>query len=140
MTSSLNSLDNINEPIKGIDIPVICRYFTSINGGEFSKTAALFAEDGTLYAPFETGIKGREAIAIYLEKEAQGFKLYPCQGITEIVEENLQTIKVSGRVQTPFFTVNVSWQFLLNFDQQIIFVKVKLLASPQELLQLKQIS
>ena len=38
----------------------------------------------------------------------------------------------------PLFGVNVSWLFILNSQQQIVSTTVKLLASPQELLNLRR--
>jgi hypothetical protein len=40
-------------------------------------------------------------------------------------------------VQTSAFGINVAWLFLLNSHQKILSVTVKLLASPQELLNLR---
>ncbi|MGL5076282.1 MAG: hypothetical protein ACRDBG_10685, partial [Waterburya sp.] len=58
---------------------VIDNYFATINREDFEQTAALFAEDGKLLAPFEDPILGRDAIALYLHKEAKGMKLLPQQ-------------------------------------------------------------
>ena len=41
-------------------------YFETMNAGDFEPTAAMFAGDGVLNAPFEEPIVGREAIAPYL--------------------------------------------------------------------------
>ncbi|MGB3691412.1 MAG: hypothetical protein WA999_01710, partial [Spirulinaceae cyanobacterium] len=123
--------------IENIEEPVIINYFVTINHGKFIETAALFAEEGELLAPFEKPILGKEAIASYLSKEAKGMKLLPQQGIYELNEDDLETIKVTGKVKTPLFSVNVAWHFCLNSDQQITTIKIKLLASPQELLGLQ---
>ncbi len=126
-------------PIKNIEEPVIINYFATINQGKFVETAALFAEEGKLLAPFEKPIIGKEAIATYLSKEAKGMKLLPHQGIHESTEDDLvEIIKVTGQVKTSLFSVNVAWHFCLNSDQQITTAKIKLLASPQELLGLQQ--
>jgi hypothetical protein len=137
MTSSVSVTDTNKIIIDGITESVIISYFTTLNSGEFKGTAALFAENGALYAPFESPIVGREAITNYLEAEAKGMKLLPREGIKETVEEDLQLVKVTGKVETPLFGVNVSWQFLLTPEAEILAAKVKLLASPQELLKLR---
>ncbi|GAB4548520.1 MAG: hypothetical protein Tsb0014_43240 [Pleurocapsa sp.] len=117
---------------------VIINYFSSINQEDFTQTASLFAEDGTLLAPFEKPIIGKGAIASYLSKEAKGMKLFPAQEIHEDTEDGAKKIKVIGKVKTTLFTVNTAWFFSLNKHQQIVRVKIKLLASPQELLGLRE--
>jgi hypothetical protein len=116
---------------------VIDSYFDTINRKNFEQTAALFAEDGKLFAPFEEPIIGRNAIALYLNKEAKGIKLLPQKKIGELTEDKAEQIKVTGKVKTSLFTVNVAWFFNLNLEQQITRAKIKLLASPQELLGLR---
>ena len=139
MTFSVATVADINSvTIDGITETVILDYFATLNGGNFVKTAALFAENGALHAPFEPLIIGKEAIATYLAAEAKGMKLLPREGIKETVEEDLQLVRVTGKVETPLFGVNVSWQFLLTPEDEILAVKVKLLASPQELLKLRR--
>ncbi|MGC1393101.1 MAG: ketosteroid isomerase family protein, partial [Coleofasciculaceae cyanobacterium] len=123
--------------IEGISESVILDYFATMNSGDFEATAALFAEAGTMQPPFAEPIMGREAIANYLKTEAQGMQLAPRQGQSEILEEEIQ-IQVSGKVQTSVFGVNVSWIFILSPQQEILFTKIKLLASPQELLNLRR--
>ncbi|MDY7022683.1 MAG: nuclear transport factor 2 family protein [Cyanobacteriota bacterium] len=123
--------------IQGVTEVQILQYFRTFNSGEFQTTAALFAEDGLLEAPFEDSIYGREAIAIYLETEAQGMQLRPQKGVSETLENAQQQVQVMGKVKTPLFWVNVAWQFILNSDGEIAVVTVKLLASLQELLNLQ---
>ncbi|MGB5962676.1 MAG: ketosteroid isomerase family protein [Coleofasciculaceae cyanobacterium] len=123
--------------IEGISESVILDYFATMNSGDFEATAALFAETGTMQPPFAEPVMGQEAIANYLKTEAQGMQLAPRQGQSEILEEEIQ-IQVSGKVQTSVFGVNVSWIFILNPQQEILFTKIKLLASPQELLNLRR--
>jgi hypothetical protein len=139
MTFSVSTTADPNSvTIDGITEPIILNYFSTLNDGKFVETAALFAENGALHAPFEPPIVGRKPIATYLEAEAQGMKLLPREGIKETVEEDLQLVQVTGKVETPLFGVNVSWQFLLTPEDAILAVKVKLLASPQELLKLRR--
>ena len=121
--------------IKGISVPAIVNYFVTINQEEFTETASLFAEDGEMHAPFEKPIVGREKITSYLVKEATGMKLLPMQGICE-TEDDVR-FKVLGKVSTSMFSVNVAWYFTVNPQGQLTTARIKLLASPQELLNLQ---
>ena len=135
-----NPKSKIQNPksIEGIAEPLVLRYFETLNAGDFEATASLFASQGELHPPFESPIVGPEAIASYLKAEAQGMKLNPRQGIAETLEDNHTQIQIKGKVQTPLFSVNVAWQFILNPQREILSVQVKLLASPQELLSLRR--
>jgi hypothetical protein len=124
--------------IEGIEEPVVQRYFQTMNAGEYEATAALFAPTGAMHPPFEEPIEGPDAIAIYLKAEAKGMQLFPREGIAETLEENQIQIQVKGKVQTPLFGVNVAWIFILNLEREIVYTKIKLLASPQELLNLRR--
>lgn len=124
--------------IDGIVEPTILRYFETLNAGKFELTAALFSASGALHPPFENPVVGLDAIAAYLQAEAQGMQLYPRQGIVEQLEDGQLQVQVTGKVQTPWFGVNVSWLFLLNQEREITSATVKLLASPQELLNLRR--
>lgn len=126
--------------IEEITKPTIIDYFVTINQAEFVKTASLFADQGTLLAPFEKPIVGRAAIAAYLSKEAKGIKLSPQQRICETeleTEPNCETYKILGKVKTALFSVNVAWYFTLSQEDKLATVQIKLLASPQELLSLQ---
>ncbi|MDB9489379.1 nuclear transport factor 2 family protein [Dolichospermum circinale CS-534/05] len=123
--------------ISGVTEPTILNYFTTLNAGEFTQTAALFAEDGLMYPPFESAIIGLDAIASYLDKEAQDIKAYPQQGISENLPEHHTQIQVTGKAETSWCGVNVLWLFILNQNKQITEAKIKLLASPQDLLCLR---
>ena len=125
-------------PIEGIVEPAILRYFETLNAGEFQTTAALFADDGVMYPPFESGFVGREAIALYLQEEAEKIKACPHQGIVETLENDHIQFQITGKVQTSWCGVNVAWLFVLNQQRQITTAKIKLLASPQELLSLRR--
>lgn len=124
--------------IAAITEPIIYRYFQRLNAGEFAETARLFAEDGILIAPFEEGVRGRQAIANYLREEAPGLTAFPSQGSLETLDDQSTRITITGQVQTPLFKVNVRWQFQLTNSGEIAAVEVKLLASPQELINLRQ--
>ena len=100
---------------EGINEPTIQQYFQSLNAGDYDKTASLFAENGVMNPPYESGITGRNAILNYLNKEAVDIKAYPeIEARSEVVENNHSQILVVGRVKTPWFGINASWQFLLN--------------------------
>jgi len=137
MTATTRPIITSSIKIAGITKPTLLRYFETLNAGDFEATANLFAEDGVLHAPFEEPIIGRSSIATYLKTEARGMQLEPQQGVSQILEDGNVEVQVSGRVQTSAFGINVAWLFLLNSDQKILSVTVKLLASPQELLNLR---
>lgn len=137
MTATTRPIITSSIKIAGITKPTVLRYFETLNAGDFEATANLFAEDGVLHAPFEEPIIGRSSIATYLKTEARGMQLEPQQGVSQILEDGNVEVQVSGRVQTSAFGINVAWLFLLNSDQKILSVTVKLLASPQELLNLR---
>jgi hypothetical protein len=137
MTATTRPIITSSIKIAGITKPTVLRYFETLNAGDFDATANLFAEDGVLHAPFEEPIIGSSSIATYLKTEARGMQLEPQQGVSEILEDGNVEVQVSGRVQTSAFGINVAWLFLLNSGQKILSVTVKLLASPQELLNLR---
>jgi hypothetical protein len=64
----------------------------------------------------------------------------PERGVVEPAEDGYTQVKVTGKVQTPWFTANIgmnmAWRFLLSPDNKIYFVAIDLLASPKELLNL----
>lgn len=141
-TKSLTAevLDELEDELKivGISEPEILQYFNTLNAGDFQATSQLFATDGILHPPFEKPIQGQEAILRFLQAEAQSMQLLPETGVvTEIEPASLQ-VQVAGKVQTAWFGVNVSWQFELNQQREITSATVRLLASPQELMQLRQ--
>jgi hypothetical protein len=65
-------------------------------------------------------------------------KLIPERGVVEPADDGFTQIKVTGKVQTPWFGagvgMNMAWRFLLTPDNKIFFVAIDLLASPKELL------
>ncbi|CAN1210097.1 Ketosteroid isomerase family protein [Tumidithrix helvetica PCC 7403] len=136
---SLGSSTGQAEPIAIYFEPTIQRYFDTLNMGDFQATAALFAVNGALHPPFESLVVGEAAIAAYLAQEAQGLKLYPRQINKRIaIENDLVQVSVSGRVKTAWFGVNVAWKFVLNPAQEIVYVAIELLASLQELANLRR--
>lgn len=127
--------------VEGIKEPAVLGYFEAMNADEFEVALDLFTTDGALQPPFQKPIIGREAIARYMRAEAQGLNIMPKQGISEALPDGSKQLKVTGVVQTPWFGVNVgmniSWRFLLNPQGEIFFVAIDMLASPQELLNLR---
>jgi hypothetical protein len=124
--------------IAGITEPTILHYFTTLNAGEFEKTAALFSVDGVLRPPFEGDIVGQNAITQYLQQEAQNIKAEAHKGIIETLGPEQIQVQVIGKAQTSWCAVNVIWQFILNQQGQILYTKIKLIASPQELMSLRR--
>ncbi|MBD2515501.1 nuclear transport factor 2 family protein [Nostoc sp. FACHB-973] len=123
--------------IEGITETRVLRYFETLNAGEFDRTAALFAKDGVMHPPLESDIVGCDAIAAYLKQEAQNIKAYPNRGISDTLENGNIQVQVTGKAQTSWCGVNVLWIFILNQQRQILYTRIKLLASPQELLSLR---
>lgn len=128
--------------IKGVTHPTVLSYINNMNANDFEVAANLFTLDGALQPPFQKPIVGREAILAYMQEECQGLKLMPEQGVVEPQEEGYTPIKVTGKVQTPWFGssvgMNIAWRFLLDSEGKIFFVAIDLLASPKELLKLVQ--
>jgi Nuclear transport factor 2 (NTF2) domain len=118
--------------------PAICRYFETFNAQDFQTTASLFAPDGALCPPFETAVVGSAAIAGYLEKEAKGMKALPHQETAQPLENGNVECRVTGKVLTSLFSVNVAWKFVIDPQSKILTVQVKLLAALEELLKLKR--
>jgi hypothetical protein len=126
--------------IRGIDNATVLSYMENMNAFDFQAAAALFVEDGALQPPFQKPIIGQENILSYMREECYGLKLLPEQGVSEPAEGGFTQIKVTGKVQTPWFSdslgINLAWRFLLNPEGKIFFVGIDVLASPQELLNL----
>jgi hypothetical protein len=126
--------------IAGIDNFTVLSYMETMNAFDFEAAVSLFAEDGALQPPFQRPIVGKESILVYMREECQGLKLMPEQGISEAVEGGFTQIKVTGKVQTPWFGasvgMNLAWRFLLTPQGKIFFVAIDLLASPKELINL----
>lgn len=117
--------------------PTVERYFQTFNQGDFAATAQLFIEAGQLRPPLEDAIAGRHAICSYLQREAAGMQAFPQEMTIEQAEGDCRYAVVKGYVQTPLFGVNAAWFFELDDQDRICAVRVKLLASLQELLALR---
>ncbi|MBD2055252.1 Red carotenoid-binding protein [Oculatella sp. FACHB-28] len=126
--------------IEGVTHPTVLSYIDNMNANDFEVAVDLFAPNGALQPPFQKPILGRDLILAYMREECQGLKLMPEQGVVESVEEGYTPIKVTGKVQTPWFGssvgMNIAWRFLLDPEGKIFFVAIDLLASPRELLTL----
>lgn len=152
--SKLGSYTKVSEPvappkdmakrtkvsIEGVSNATILNYMNYLNANDFEALIELFAPDGALQPPFQRPIAGKEAILAFFKEECQNLKLIPERGVSEPADDNYTQIKVTGKVQTPWFGgnvgMNIAWRFLLNPDNQIFFVAIDLLASPKELLNL----
>ncbi|MBF2064300.1 MAG: orange carotenoid-binding protein [Calothrix sp. C42_A2020_038] len=152
--SKMGSYDRVSEPvvvpkeisqrskvtIEGVDNPTVLSYMNNMNANDFDALIELFTPDGALQPPFQRPIVGRDAVYRFFREECQNLKLLPERGIIEPTEDDYTQIKVTGKVQTPWFGaavgMNMAWRFLLNPEGKIFFVAIDLLASPKELLNL----
>ena len=126
--------------IEGVINPTVNAYMDRLNANDFDALIDLFLADGALQPPFQKPIHGREAILRFFREDCQNLRLLPERGYAEPTEGEYTQIKVTGKVQTPWFGagigMNVAWRFLLNPEGKIYFVAIDLLASPAELLKL----
>ncbi len=153
-TSKLDGYQTVAEPvappkemsqrtsvsIKGIDNPTVLNYMNNMNANDFDNLIKLFVEDGALQPPFQRPIVGKDNVYKFMREDCQNLKLMPEQGIVEPAEDGYTQIKVTGKVQTPWFGaavgMNMAWRFLINPENKIYFVAIDLLASPKELMNL----
>jgi hypothetical protein len=126
--------------IEGIDNTTVLSYMNLLNANDFDELIKLFTPDGALQPPFKKPIVGKDAVLRFFKEECPNLKLAPERGVSEPAEDGYAQIKVTGKVQTPWFGagvgMNMSWRFLLNAENKIFFVAIDLLASPKELLNL----
>jgi hypothetical protein len=153
-TSKLGSYTPISEPvvpptelsqrtsvtIQGVTNQTVLDYMNNLNANDFDVLIDLFLPDGALQPPFRRPIVGKEAVLRFFRDECQNLKLIPDSGVEEPAEDGYTQIKVTGKVQTPWFGaavgMNIAWRFLLTPENKIFFVAVDLVASPKELLEL----
>ncbi|MBS0015534.1 MAG: orange carotenoid-binding protein [Arthrospira sp. SH-MAG29] len=153
-TSKLGSYQRVAEPvvpakdmsertkvqIEGVTNSTVLQYMDNLNANDFDNLINLFAEDGALQPPFQKPIVGKENVLRFFREECQNLKLIPERGVSEPAEDGYTQIKVTGKVQTPWFGgnvgMNIAWRFLLNPENKVFFVAIDLLASPKELLKL----
>jgi len=125
--------------ILGISNPTVSQYMDLLNANDFDNLIELFMRDGALQPPFKKPIVGTDAILRFFREDCQNLRLIPERGVEEPAGDGFNQIKVTGKVQTPWFGagvgMNVAWRFLLNPEGKIYFVAIDLLASPSELLQ-----
>lgn len=126
--------------IQGLDNKTVSSYMDNLNANDFDELIKLFVADGALQPPFQRPIVGKEAIMRFFREECQNLSLLPERGISEPADDGYTQVKVTGKVQTPWFGaavgMNMAWRFLLNPEGKIFFVAIDLLASPKELLNL----
>ena len=126
--------------IDGVTNTTVLSYMDNLNANDFDALIQLFTDDGALQPPFQKPIVGRDAVLRFFREDCQNLKLMPERGVTEPTEDGYTQIKVTGKVQTPWFGANVgmnmAWRFLLDPQGKIFFVAIDLLASPKELLNL----
>ncbi|MGB7439904.1 MAG: orange carotenoid-binding protein [Coleofasciculaceae cyanobacterium] len=126
--------------IEGVNNATVLSYMNNMNANDFDKLIELFTPDGALQPPFQKPIVGKEAVLKFFREDCQNLKLMPERGVTEPADDGFTQIKVTGKVQTPWFGANVgmnmAWRFLLDPQDKIFFVAIDLLASPKELLNL----
>jgi hypothetical protein len=124
--------------IEGIDNATVSSYMELLNANDFDALIELFLPDGALQPPFQRPIVGRDAVLRFFREDCQNLKLLPDRGVSEPSDGGFTQIKVTGKVQTPWFGagvgMNVAWRFLLDPQGKIYFVAIDLLASPADLL------
>lgn len=153
-TGKMGNFQSISEPvappteiakrtkvnIEGVTNTTILNYMNLLNANDFDELIKLFAVDGALQPPFKKPIVGQDSVFKFFKEECPNLKLAPERGVEEPVEDGYTQVKVTGKVQTPWFGagvgMNMSWRFLLNSENKIFFVAIDLLASPKELLKL----
>jgi hypothetical protein len=125
--------------IEGIDNTTVSSYMELLNANDFDALIELFLPDGALQPPFQRPIVGRDAVLRFFREDCQNLKLLPDRGVSEPSDGGFTQIKVTGKVQTPWFGagvgMNVAWRFLLDPQGKIYFVAIDLLASAADLLQ-----
>jgi hypothetical protein len=126
--------------IEGVKNAAILNYMDLLNANDFDELIKLFTPDGALQPPFKKPIIGKDSVYKFFKEECPNLKLAPERGVEEPAEDGFTQVKVTGKVQTPWFGagvgMNMSWRFLLNSENKIFFVAIDLLASPKELLNL----
>ena len=134
------SENRVEVSIEGVDNPTVLSYMNNLNANDFNALIELFEEDGALQPPFQRPIIGKENVLRFFNEECQNLKLIPERGVAEPTDDGFNQIKVTGKVQTPWFGgnvgMNIAWRFLVSPNGKIFFVAIDLLASPKELLNL----
>jgi hypothetical protein len=135
-----NMAERTQVTIEGVTNATVLSYMNNLNANDFDALIQLFTPDGALQPPFQKPIVGKDAVLRFFKEDCQNLKLMPERGVTEPAEDGFTQIKVTGKVQTPWFGasvgMNMAWRFLLDPQGKIFFVAIDLLASPKELLNL----
>jgi hypothetical protein len=100
--------DRTNVSIEGIDNPTILSYMNLLNANDFDNLIELFLPDGALQPPFQRPILGKDAVLRFFREDCQNLKLLPERGVSEPSEGGFTQIKVTGKVQTPWFGAGVA--------------------------------
>ncbi len=128
--------------IEGVDNYTVLSYIDNMNAFDFIAASELFVAEGALQPPFQAPVIGPAAILTYMREECVGLKMLPERGVVEPIDDGYTQVKVTGKVQTPWFGasvgMNIAWRFLLDSQGKIFFVAIDLLASPKELLNLRR--
>ncbi|HSM83996.1 MAG TPA: orange carotenoid-binding protein [Nodosilinea sp.] len=126
--------------IEGVTNPTVLAYMNNLNANDFNALIELFTDDGALQPPFQRPIVGKPNVLRFFQEDCQNLNLIPERGVAEPADDGFTQIKVTGKVQTPWFGagvgMNIAWRFLINPEGKIFFVAIDLLASPKELLNL----
>lgn len=132
--------ERTNVNIEGVSNPTVLKYMNNLNANDFEALIALFEPEGALQPPFQKPIVGKDKVLRFFREECQNLKLIPERGVEEPADDGYTQVKVTGKVQTPWFGgnvgMNIAWRFLLNPQNEIFFVAIDLLASPKELMNL----
>jgi len=140
LVSPTAEVERTSVSIKGVDNATVVNYMNLLNANDFDRLIELFLLDGALQPPFQKPIIGKEKILAFFREDCQNLNLIPSKGVSEPADDGFTQIKVTGKVQTPWFGtnvgMNVAWRFLLDPNGKIFFVAIDLLASPKELLNL----
>jgi hypothetical protein len=126
--------------IEGVDNPTVLSYMNNLNANDFDALIELFTDDGAPQPPFQRPIVGKPNVLRFFQEDCQNLNLIPERGVAEPADDGFTQVKVTGKVQTPWFGagvgMNIAWRFLINPEGKIFFVAIDLLASPKELLNL----
>ena len=121
----------------GEDAKTVRTYFQTFNQGLFVETSQLFSQMGCLHPPFEEPVQGPSAIAQYLKREATGMVADPVDAQSIDLGEHERKVTVKGKVTALVFKVTVVWDFMLNSQNQLTSARINLVASLEELLQIR---
>jgi hypothetical protein len=126
--------------IEGVDNPTVLAYMNNLNANDFDALIEMFTDDGALQPPFQRPVVGKANVLRFFQEDCQNLNLIPERGVVEPADDGFTQVKVTGKVQTPWFGagvgMNIAWRFLINPEGKIFFVAIDLLASPKELLNL----